>query len=221
MRVIRRKERETEIIQAAARVFAQRGFVGTLMADIATEAGIGKGTVYEYFDSKEDLFFAVFEWFTQKTAANASVRVSALSGSAAERLKAFVEAIISAGAEMEDLFSLSMEFWAAASSSRMRSRFVDAFRAVYRDFRQIVSALIRDGIERGEFRRDVDPDAVAAGLVGGFDGLLLQAWFDESFDPMRASRHFVADLIQGLSLTGETSPVTRHKGDKNHADSFR
>ena len=80
-----KKEKKASIIEAAARVFARRGYSRTLMANIATEAGIGKGTVYEYFDSKEDLFFAVFEWFVQKTEAEAKVSISALGGAASQR----------------------------------------------------------------------------------------------------------------------------------------
>ena len=53
----RKEEKRALIIEAAAKVFARRGFASTLMAEIAIEAGIGKGTLYEYFDSKEDLFF--------------------------------------------------------------------------------------------------------------------------------------------------------------------
>ncbi|MEJ2190411.1 MAG: helix-turn-helix domain containing protein [Acidobacteriota bacterium] len=50
------------IVEAAAVVFAEGGFTNTRVADIADRAGIGKGTVYEYFASKEELLFAVFEW---------------------------------------------------------------------------------------------------------------------------------------------------------------
>ena len=194
-----RKEKKTRIVEAAARVFGRRGFSGTVMADIAAEAGIGKGTLYEYFDSKEDIFFAVFEWFSQKTAGAARVRISALGGSASERLEALVESVLDLGTEMKDLFSLSMEFWAASASSQIRSRFVKAFREAYESFRHIVSDLILDGIERGEFRRNVDPPSIAAGLVGGLDGLFLQAWFDESIDPRTTGKKFVAGLINGLA----------------------
>jgi AcrR family transcriptional regulator len=61
----RKQNKKSLIIEAAARVFANRGYNSTLIAEIATEAGIGKGTIYEYFPSKEDLFFAVFEWFVE------------------------------------------------------------------------------------------------------------------------------------------------------------
>ena len=51
-----REEKQTDIIKAAIRVFSEHGFDGAKMEYIAKEAGIGKGTVYEYFESKERLF---------------------------------------------------------------------------------------------------------------------------------------------------------------------
>ncbi len=195
----RKEEKRALIIEAAAKVFARRGFAGTLMAEIAIEAGIGKGTLYEYFDSKENLFFAVFEWFVQATEAEAKVSISALGGSASERLDALSDSLMSSWAQMEDMYSLVMEFWSASASSQMRQRFKQAFQNGYSDFRQIVSTLIRDGIERGEFQPQVDIDSVAAALVGTWDALLLQAWFDDDFNPLTAARGFMTVVINGLT----------------------
>ena len=194
----RKEEKRALIIEAAAKVFARRGFASTLMAEIAIEAGIGKGTLYEYFDSKEDLFFTVFEWFVKATEAEAKVSISALGGSASERLDALSDSLMSSWAQMEDMYSLVMEFWSASASSQMRERFKQAFKNGYSDFRQIVSALIREGIQGGEFRPEVDAESVAAALVGTWDALLLQAWFDEDFDPQTTARRFMAVLISGL-----------------------
>ena len=195
----RKEEKRALIIEAAAKVFARRGLAGTLMAEIAIEAGIGKGTLYEYFDSKENLFFAVFEWFVQATEAEAKVSISALGGSASERLDALSDSLMSSWAQMEDMYSLVMEFWSASASSQMRERFKQAFKNGYSDFRQIVSTLIRDGIERGEFQPQVDIDSVAAALVGTWDALLLQAWFDDDFNPLTAARGFMTVVINGLT----------------------
>jgi AcrR family transcriptional regulator len=195
----RKEEKRALIIEAAAKVFARRGFASTLMAEIAIEAGIGKGTLYEYFDSKENLFFAVFEWFVQATEAEAKVSISALGGSASERLDALSDSLMSSWAQMEDMYSLVMEFWSASASSQMRERFKQAFKNGYSDFRQIVSTLIRDGIERGEFQPHVDIDSVAAALVGTWDALLLQAWFDDDFNPLTAARGFMTVVINGLT----------------------
>ncbi len=199
----RKEEKRALIIEAAAKVFARRGFASTLMAEIAIEAGIGKGTLYEYFDSKENLFFAVFEWFVQATEAEAKVSISALGGSASERLDALSDSLMSSWAQMEDMYSLVMEFWSASASSQMRERFKQAFKNGYSDFRQIVSTLIRDGIERGEFQPHVDTESVAAALVGTWDALLLQAWFDDDFNPLTAARGFMTVVINGLTAKAQ------------------
>ena len=69
----------------------------------------------------------------------------------------------------------------------------------YSDFRQIVSTLIREGIERDEFQPHVDIESVAAALVGTWDALLLQAWFDDDFNPSTAARGFMTVVINGLT----------------------
>lgn len=51
-----KEERRIAILKAAGRVFYFKGFEGTKIEDVAREAGIGKGTVYDYFDSKQQLF---------------------------------------------------------------------------------------------------------------------------------------------------------------------
>ncbi len=193
------KDKKNRIIEAAARVFAQKGYAGTAVADIAFQAEIGKGTLYAYFDSKEDLFFAVFEWYIMQSGTAAKVSVSLLGGSAVQRLEALSDSVMGMWNEIKDAFTLTLEFWAASSSSQMRVRFKEAFRRLYEEFRGLVVALIRDGIERGEFRSDVHAESVAAALVGTWDALFLQAWFDNNFDPSSTARNFLKVVIRGLS----------------------
>ncbi|TGE32000.1 TetR/AcrR family transcriptional regulator [Desulfosporosinus sp. Sb-LF] len=57
-----REEKQTDIIKAAIRVFSEHGFDGAKMEYIAKEAGIGKGTVYEYFESKDRLFEEILKF---------------------------------------------------------------------------------------------------------------------------------------------------------------
>lgn len=57
----RKEERPSELITAALDLFVERGFAATKMDDIAAKAGVSKGTLYLYFDSKEALFKAVIE----------------------------------------------------------------------------------------------------------------------------------------------------------------
>ena len=194
-----RENKKIRILEAAIHLFAQNGYARTAVADIAAYADIGKGTIYEYFDSKEDLFFAVFEWYKKETGAAATVGISVLGASAADRLEALNNSLMSMWDEMKDVFVLVMEFWAASSSSNMRERFQAAFKQLYQDYRRIVSDLIVDGISRGEFRDDIDPEIIAAALVGTWDALFLQAWFDDSFDLATTSKGFLDTVLRGLA----------------------
>ena len=100
--------------------------------------------------------------------------------------------------EIRDAFTLTIEFWAASSSSQMRQRFKEAFRRLYEEFRAIVASLIRDGIERGEFRADVNAESIAAALVVTWDALFLQAWFGKNFDPLIIAQELFKSRHQGI-----------------------
>ena len=193
-------ERKKQIISAAALIFAENGFSNTVMADIAIAAGIGKGTIYEYFKSKEDLFFAVFEWFFTKFAQSASADVSKLSGTTADKIKALNDSLMNSWTETKDLFTLVMEFWSASTSSVLKKRFKNAFHNIYKEYRYYVSSLLQDGIDHKEFRTDIKIDSVAACLAGTWDAIFLQAWFDESFDPITVSRDFLDVILKGLAI---------------------
>ena len=56
---MKKQERQDQILESAARLFASRRFDEVLMDDIAHEAGVAKGTLYRYFQDKEELYFAV------------------------------------------------------------------------------------------------------------------------------------------------------------------
>ena len=208
-------KKKEQIIEAAARVFSRSGYSNASVADIALQANIGKGTVYEYFKSKEDLFFAVFEWFQKKTENAAAVGISALGGGAADRLKVLNDSLMGQWDELKDVFVLVMEFWAASSSTQMRRRFKAAFKQLYVDYRQIVSALIHDGIHSGDFRSDINPEPVAAALVGTWDALFLQAWFDDGFDPAVTANDFLDTLLRGLVASDNRRSARVRGNDKS------
>ena len=65
-RIVDREEKARQIIHHASVVFARKGYNATKIDDVAASAGIGKGTVYEYFNSKQDLFLAVFDAYIKQ-----------------------------------------------------------------------------------------------------------------------------------------------------------
>ena len=102
--------------------------------------------------------------------------------------------------EIPDIFALTMEFWAASSASVLRQRIQAAFRNLYQEYRGIVTSLLQDGIARGEFDNQVDTQAVASALVGAWDALFLQAWFDPKFDLPDTAQKFLRVVLRGLAV---------------------
>lgn len=194
----KKKNKRQRIIETAGSVFAEKGFYGTSVTDIAKLAGIGKGTVYEYFASKEELFYAVFEWRDGEIREAAQVSIAALGATASGRLRVFNDVFVNAFSELKEMYTLTLEFWSAAASSPMRERFQKEFRRMYGDYRQMVQAIVEEGKKSGEFRAGADAEAVAAALVGTCDALGLQAWLEPDFDLRKVSRKFLEIVIQGL-----------------------
>lgn len=186
------------IITAAISVFSRKGYAAARMVDVALSAGIGKGTIYEYFPSKEALFFATFEHLMTQTNGQMEALAATGAGSAAHRLATMADAVLEAWLPQLDLYGLVLEFWSAATTSPQRQHFKIAFQNAYADFRKTVAALIQAGKDSGEFHSREDAGQLAAALIGSWDALLLQAWLDPDFDPLAASRSHMAVVCQGL-----------------------
>ena len=60
------EQKRERILRAAVKIFSLTGLDKGTIASVAKEAGIGKGTIYEYFSSKEDIFIAIFDMFFAK-----------------------------------------------------------------------------------------------------------------------------------------------------------
>ena len=180
-------------------MFAQKGLNQTTMAHVAAAAGVGKGTLYAYFKSKDELFLQVFDENVRAVMESVKILVTDLSGSPAQRLKAVNEAVLEGICEILPYYGLFMEFWAASALPEMRPKVKAVFKSVYASFRNVIRLLIDDGIEKGAFLPDSDSEALASGLVGMWDAMGLQAWFDPDFDLLRAGRSTMAVFLRGIS----------------------
>src|SRR5437773_9499866 len=93
------------MLQAAAGLFGTQRFHEVRMEDIATAAGVGKGTIYRYFSDKEDLYLALLERASKQMHDRLERAVSNMKGSSA-KLRAVVSEIISFFDEQPHLVSL-------------------------------------------------------------------------------------------------------------------
>jgi AcrR family transcriptional regulator len=90
-RVRRKEARPGELTAAALELFVEKGFAATRLDDVAARAGVAKGTLYRYFDSKEALFRAVIEEGIVPALAAAEQQLAGHAGSGAELLRALLD----------------------------------------------------------------------------------------------------------------------------------
>lgn len=202
-KVVDKQRKRAEIISAATGVFAGHGFQGASVEDIAVAAGVSKGTVYSYFKNKEALFFATFEAF-QAQLADELVEALASEPTASDQLVKGMTTMAETLVAHIEVFPLTLEVWAAASSGPSRRKFASAMQGMYRQFREMSASLISAGKANGEFRDDVNEAAVAAWLIGGMDGLVLQAWFDSTIDVRACIEALLETILRGISVAQST-----------------
>lgn len=140
---VKTADKENAILEAASRVFAQRAFHEVLIEEIAAEAGIGKGTIYRYFETKDDLYFATALYGLDFLAA-ALEKASSPEGSSAERLERIATEILSFFWDRRYLVALLARYERADREAGFLKRRESILR--------LVQEAILSGIERREFR---------------------------------------------------------------------
>lgn len=192
-----REAKRRQIVAAAERVFNGQGFGRTRVADIALEAGVGKGTVYEYFASKDELFFAVFESLQQSVTERIEADLEE-GGAIRERLTRLFATGAQVTREQAENQAVIMDFWAASRGQLIEDRFRDWCVQSYELYRRVVANILREGQEIGEVRGDVDVEALAVMIVAAFDGLGVQLYMDRELDVELASGELVRSLCDGI-----------------------
>lgn len=157
----RKQVRPRELLDAALAVFVEKGFAAARAEEIAARAGVSKGTLYLYFDSKEDLLRTLIaEGFSSRIDLRAH------------------QVATSPGASGELLLQALMDWWSSLAEGQAGGIFklvltearnfpglADCWnREVMDPVRGVVSRIVLRGIGRGEFR-PVDPDLVAHALM--------------------------------------------------------
>jgi AcrR family transcriptional regulator len=192
----RRQESDKRLLDAGLRLVAQKGAVGTTLADIGLAAGFSRSLPLERFGSKLQLLEALVdrteEWFNQWAFADLQGK-DGLDG-----LTARIEAHLASATESWDatsaLFLLYFESLTVVPELRPRVAAVgQAYRLALRD-------LIQQGQERGEIRSDIDPSVEATILFGAIRGSIAQWLFEpETIDLKRVAQSLAENTRRSLA----------------------
>jgi TetR/AcrR family fatty acid metabolism transcriptional regulator len=191
-------EKRRLILHAAVRVFAEKGYQGCRIADVARAAGVAYGLVYHYFQNKEELLESVFaeQW---TIFINALASIDAGPGTAADKIAALFGFVFdvykTAPAAVRVLMLEVTHTPQGLRAGSTRETFEKAIR--------LLADVVREGQERGELRREADPMLAATALLGAMEltlsGMvmgLVPAGSEPEID--RAKAQLVAAAIDGL-----------------------
>jgi len=161
------EDKRQQLLWAAVRVFARKGFHASRVGDIAEEAGVAHGLLYHYFKSKDQVLEAVFH-------ENWSILVARIENveetdePAADQIRHIAAIVLRTWLHLPDVVRVVIQEF--GRSPELGERIGELTLPIV-----ALQRVIARGIERGEFRKDIDP-AFAATVVYGSIDELLTAW---------------------------------------------
>ena len=196
---ISRKEREylahrEEILCAAEKVFAAKGFFLTTMSDIAQKAEFGTGTLYKYFRSKEDLYFTLIDEKVEKINRPVKDELSQRT-SAVQRIKKVLELQFG-------FFERNRDFFRIYISERNRFEWTvkdELGKGLHEKmvtYINILAEVMRQGIERKEFR-SMNPLDLAHALVGIVNSFVFEWMISREPYPLISKVDTVLEIFLG------------------------
>jgi len=199
----RKKLRKEEIVAEATRLFAERGYEGTSMGDLAERVGLRKASLFHHFESKDVLYATVLAQLIASVEAAIAAAAASSEGSFVDRLDALTDAITATlGAEPHTARLLIRE--AMDWGPVMRDQLAIAVQSVL----TVAVEFARAGQRNGDFNPDLDAEQIVISLVGIYfipfvidrtvAGFVGGSPFDQPFIDQR--RRAVREQIRSLVL---------------------
>ena len=163
--IMRDPDKPQQIIDAAVRVFARKGYFNSRVSDIAREAGIAAGTIYLYFKTKEDILVTVFR---EKMAEFVSAlwRAIAAEPDAVAKVRRLISMhfeILEQQPEMAEVVQVELrqgqKFFRGPATQEIAAYFA------------LIASLLEEGVAAGLFRRDLPVKVATKMLFGAMDQL--------------------------------------------------
>jgi AcrR family transcriptional regulator len=206
-KLVDKGKKTREIARVALSLFSQKGYSATSVDQIAHAAGIGKGTIYEYFKTKEDIFVAAMrEWMAQF-----EIRLRQHLADIEHplgRLHAIAEMNVKLVDELDPATArLSVEF---LQHSLLEDGVLYKKRNLMKEMhigqRRIVIDILLDGVSSGIFRPEIARDAekIAVNFLAYMDGISLHSAVSENYFDLGQQIHFYLDNLIRMIQTDDS-----------------
>lgn len=194
----RGSDRRGQILEAASKLFAERGIHPSRIDDVAASAGVAKGTVYWHFSSKDDIVLTLIESFFGEVHAGL-LELRDAPGTAQERLEDYLLSYAALLEEQKHLAPLTVEFFAL---SPRQPRIREFLTTCYAQWATAIAELLEQGDARGELVA-ADPLTTARSLIELIDGVVLN-WTILAQKPDLGERMQAAFTVFARGLSART-----------------
>jgi TetR/AcrR family transcriptional regulator, cholesterol catabolism regulator len=181
--------RREELTRQAARLFAERGFHGTSMGDLADALGVQKGSLYSLTGSKQELLYQTMR--DGADAFYAALDAIPEDASAVERIRHALRGHLRVVAEQLDVATVFTREWRYLDGA-----YRDEILAERRRYEERWRMLFQDGVEAGDLRTDVDVAAAALLVLSAANWAY--TWLEPGGDTDTLADRFTALLVDGI-----------------------
>lgn len=190
----RKAAREDQLLEAATKLFKEKGYHNTSMQDLADALGVQKGSLYYYIDSKAELLRRLLERATNFLGSRID-EVYATDLSSPDKLRQALENHAQAMMNHLDLVAVYLNEYRNLPPQRLEKAL-----AVRKHYEQVLMQILQDGIDRGDFR-PVNVKMAVFGLLGMLN------WTHQWFSPNgEFSSQEIAAILADLALHGLVKP---------------
>jgi len=197
-RTFDRERKQREIAVAAMSVFARRGFEATSMREVAEKAGVGKGTIYEYFRSKEELIATSIQVWMEQIVTRIEALVRPIEDPE-EKLRTYIDAMVDGFLEDERVTRLILSIFQFFMTRLHDTTLGEVLQSMFSLGVDSISSILVEGIDRGVFSLDGPEEAriIAVNLTAYLDGLCIDYLVTgRSFDLRRQVDHYMKYLLK-------------------------
>ena len=160
--------KRNDIIEGALKVFGKKGYEATTIKDICQSSGISEATLYEYFTSKEEVLFSIPDSYTQKFSVK-SREILKYINSASEKLRFIIYSYLE--------FFQNNKLYSSVAFLLLKGNRGFLNYPTYQDVRKwshVIIEIVEEGVEKGEFRDDIDAYLVRNLILGVIEHLTIQ-----------------------------------------------
>ena len=197
-------DKRQRILDAALKVFAERGFYNAKVSEVARTAGVADGTIYLYFQNKDDLLIQLFEDRMEYIIRRFNDELERTTGNPLERIRSLIHLHVDLATHDPDLAEfITVEL-------RQSGKFIREYEnPQFAEYLRILRDIVQEGQRDGYIRTTLDSRLIVRAIFGALDEVLLTLTLASRSRPVDV--HISADQLADLLLDGMATPNALRK----------